>query len=92
MRTNPIPVHSLAFVVNSFVSEFRVTPQISHFTIWTATKRTDELQYVLDLGPMLIKDMETYLGLASPVKKINIYGLPQILPRQTAKIGMIYMS
>ncbi|XP_065214837.1 aminopeptidase N-like isoform X2 [Planococcus citri] len=91
-KTSPIPVHSLAFVVNNFENEFRVTPQISHFTIWTATKRTQELEYVLSLGPLLLKDIEVYLGTALPVKKINIYGLPQVLPRQTAKIGMIYMS
>ncbi|XP_065213321.1 aminopeptidase N-like [Planococcus citri] len=91
-KTSPLPIHSLAFAVTNFENESRVTPQTSHFIIWTATKRTKELEYVLNLGPLLLNDIEVHLVMALPVKKINIFGLPQILPKQKAKIGIIYMS
>lgn len=92
LETPEIPVHLLAFVVTNFKSEATMSSIGRRFTVWTATKRTYEISYVMEIGPRLLTDIQSYLGITLPVRKINIFGLPQVMPHQKAKMGMIYVS
>lgn len=86
-----IPLHLLSFAVTNFKNESVFTNDLE-FSVWTSVDKPENSAYVLNIGRSLIRCIVGYFKLHIGVDQINIFGLPQRIPRQRAKVGMIYVS
>lgn len=87
--SQPIPSRLFGFVVSNYIPEKVIIEDKLQLTIWTTTKRTDDVHYLLDIVPKLVTFFENYFGIPLPTSHIDYYGVPEILPYITSKLSII---
>lgn len=74
----------LAFVVSDFVKK-----SSGIFSVWTRSEATRSAEYALDVGPKLLKYLETFFGLDYPLPKVDMIALPDFTAGAMENWGLI---
>lgn len=67
----PMSTYLLAFVVSDFVNK-----SSGKFSVWTRSEAARSAEYALDIGPKLLKYLETFFGIDYPLPKVDMIALP----------------
>lgn len=67
----PMSTYLFAFVVSDFVNK-----TAGKFSVWTRSEASRSAEYALEIGPKLLKFLETFFGINYVLPKIDMIALP----------------
>lgn len=74
----------LAFVVSDFVNK-----SSGKFSVWTRSEAARSAEYALEVGPKLLKFLETFFGINYPLPKVDMISLPDFTAGAMENWGLI---